>query len=284
MKRSFFILNRLLVPESVPERVVFAGSILSVALIAFADIFSGTLVRLFYLYTFPLVAVGLHCQRPSFRFTVWASVLASEMLVQSNLNIPMMLIVGHLIFKGVASATIVLGANTVRILYLRTLELATTDGLTKLMNRRAFESILNFEIARKKRYGEMFSMALLDLDGFKELNDSMGHKVGDNALRLVADVFRDNTRESDVIARLGGDEFVILMPNTSTMDCRATCNRLCTSVANRMKEARFSLTVSIGAITFKTSPSSAENAIVQADTAMYEAKKNGKNGVVCHQS
>lgn len=284
MKRFFFILNRLLVPESIPERIAFAGSILSIALIAFTDISTGTFVGLFYLYTFPLTAVGLHCPHPSFRFVAWASVLVGDTLVQINLNIPMMLTVGHLIFKGVASATIVLGANAIRILYLQTLEQATTDGLTKLMNRRAFESILNFEITRKKRYGEMFSIALLDLDGFKELNDLMGHKVGDNVLRLVADIFRDNIRESDVIARLGGDEFVILMLNTSTIDCRTICNKLCTSVANRMKDAGFPLTVSIGAITFKTSPSSAENAIVQADAAMYEAKKNGKNCVVCRQS
>jgi two-component system, cell cycle response regulator len=99
--------------------------------------------------------------------------------------------------------------------------LAITETLTQLHNRRGFESTLAVEIARQRRHGGALSLAVLDLDRFKELNDRRGHEAGDQALRLLGDVLRSGTRRSDSTARIGGDEFVIVMPRTPQASKRA---------------------------------------------------------------
>src|SRR6202012_1887948 len=92
--------------------------------------------------------------------------------------------------------------------------LTVTDELTRLHNRRGLETVIRREIARQKRYGGVFSLAIIDLDRFKELNDFQGHAAGDRALELIGRVLSKSTRQSDSVGRLGGDEFVIVMPDT----------------------------------------------------------------------
>jgi diguanylate cyclase (GGDEF)-like protein len=157
---------------------------------------------------------------------------------------------------------------------------ALTDPLTSLANRRAFMAAVDSEIARQRRYGGIFSLAVLDLDGFKALNDSRGHRAGDEGLQLVAAVLRSNTRQGDSVARIGGDEFAVLLPNTQDVDCDFLYRKLGNSVAERMAAGGFAVTASIGCKTFRQPPGSASNALQQADAIMYDAKMSGKNCVV----
>jgi diguanylate cyclase (GGDEF)-like protein len=113
---------------------------------------------------------------------------------------------------------------------------------------------------------------MLDLDRFKELNDSRGHNSGDRALSLLGDVLRTHTRRADALGRLGGDEFVILMPSTSETDCATMCEALSATIAERMAESGFAVTASIGHVTFKDPPESLALALRRADQAMYAAK------------
>ena len=106
---------------------------------------------------------------------------------------------------------------------------ASTDALTRLPNRSAFISAMEAEVVRQRRYGGLFSLAELDLDGFKKLNDTRGHGAGDDALKLLAEILRSNTRQSDFAAHLGGDEFVILMPNTQGVDCLCFLQQFCST-------------------------------------------------------
>jgi diguanylate cyclase (GGDEF)-like protein len=122
----------------------------------------------------------------------------------------------------------------------------------------------------------VFSLAIVDLDRFKALNDSRGHHTGDKALKLLAEVLRENTRESDSIARLGGDEFAIVMPNTRAEDCAALCRQLTTNIAVRMADADFGITASVGHATFEQPPESSSAALHEADKAMYAAKSTGE--------
>ena len=119
-------------------------------------------------------------------------------------------------------------------------------------------------------------MALVDLDNFKELNDTRGHAVGDTALKILAEVLRGHTRDSDTVARLGGDEFAILMPNTQSTDSTALCEQLSAKVARQMGVATFPLTVSIGCATFQQTPATTGEVFEKADKAMYAAKAHGK--------
>ena len=139
---------------------------------------------------------------------------------------------------------------------------------------------LESEIARQRRYGGIFSLAVLDLDGFKALNDSKGHPAGDEVLKLVADILRNCTRESDSVSRIGGDKFAVLMPNTQDVDCGFMIHKLCATIEKQMAAAGFAITASIGNKTFRAPPENTAQALSQADEIMYDAKRQGKNRAV----
>ncbi len=153
--------------------------------------------------------------------------------------------------------------------------------MTGLLNRRSFETIAKLEIERMKRNGGVFSLALLDLDGFKSLNDSSGHHAGDLALQLLATILREKLRHTDTIARLGGDEFVILMPYTTAPECGSLCQHLSMRIAAQMAASAFPVTARIGCTTYLQAPESMSAALQKADRAMYAAKTGGKNRFIC---
>jgi diguanylate cyclase (GGDEF)-like protein len=164
--------------------------------------------------------------------------------------------------------------------------LATVDALTGLFNRRYFETRLEQELQRQLRQADDLSLLMLDLDNFKELNDTQGHLVGDLALREVADILRRAVRIFDVCGRYGGEEFVILMPGAGSSTALRIAERI-----RRQVEQHFStglrssvpvpLTVSVGVST--ATPNVTRDALVaQADAALLRAKGTGKNQVNLH--
>lgn len=158
--------------------------------------------------------------------------------------------------------------------------LASTDSLTGLYNRRRFESVLEKEYKRMKRYGTTFSCLIVDIDYFKKVNDAHGHKAGDAVLREIADILKSNVRQIDTIARWGGEEFVILMPETRKEEASIAAKRILQSVEEHKFPAApdISLTVSIGlAQASDYSQDDSERVLHAADMAMYEAKRKGRN-------
>jgi diguanylate cyclase (GGDEF)-like protein len=125
-------------------------------------------------------------------------------------------------------------------------------------------------------------LACLDLDGFKQLNDTHGHAVGDEALKLATEILLNCTRETDCVGRIGGDEFAILMPNTQIVDCSSILEKLHTTIETRMSERGFAVTASIGCKNFEVAPDNAFQVLLAADKIMYEAKKRGKNCIVIY--
>jgi diguanylate cyclase (GGDEF)-like protein len=277
MARS--LLRRFAVPGRLGERAVFIVSIVLICGIYWLDIGVPVDIRVRILYVFPLTAIALHSERT--RKAAFGLALAVFCEIASLLNrvSPAATFIDGLIGIAGLSLVVVL-ARAARKHYLETLVLATSDPLTKLHNRRSFESIGEMELARQRRYGEIFSLAVIDLDGFKKLNDSRGHHVGDLALKLLAEVLRKNTRQSDSIARLGGDEFAILMPLTRNSDCTELCQQLSGTIVSRMVDAGFPITASIGHATFERAPESMLEALQEADKAMYAAKASGKGRAV----
>ena len=155
---------------------------------------------------------------------------------------------------------------------------AMQDFLTGLPNRPAMVDALSKAIARQDRHGEPFSLLYFDLDGFKLVNDNLGHTSGDAVLREVAGALRQVTREEDTAARLGGDEFALLIAGDG---CHAAtvAERFRHEVHTRMETRGWGVTASIGAASFDTVPVSVEEAIAKADGLMYRAKAAGKNRV-----
>ncbi len=158
-----------------------------------------------------------------------------------------------------------------------------TDPLTKVGTRRMLERVLNAECERAARYGNPFSIAIIDLDNFKQINDSKGHSAGDKMLQKLADVIRQGIRTTDMAARYGGDEFVLLMPETKLNEATVLLERLRYQVEN-MADNDFKVTISCGLTEWTgVSKDGAEKLLRQADAALYEAKHSGRNRVVAKQ-
>ncbi|MGQ0802617.1 MAG: diguanylate cyclase [Actinomycetota bacterium] len=153
--------------------------------------------------------------------------------------------------------------------------LATRDGLTGLANRRLFEESLEREIARADRRGTPMALVVLDVDHFKDVNDTLGHQAGDTVLREVGRALIDKTKASDLPARYGGDEFVVLLPDCSGPDCYDVAERLRAAVAERMTTVK--VTVSAGTAALPDNAHDGERLVAAADAALYEAKRAGRN-------
>lgn len=159
--------------------------------------------------------------------------------------------------------------------------LATTDELTGLANRRHFLLRLVDEVARAVRYPQPTSLALLDLDHFKRINDTFGHAAGDAVLQVVAGLCRDVLRDVDTIGRIGGEEFAVLMPGTDLAGARTVCERLRLAIEQAEVAAPHGVvrpSVSIGVVERREEEDGAL-LLLRADTALYRAKQNGRNRV-----
>lgn len=158
-------------------------------------------------------------------------------------------------------------------------ELARTDHLTGVTNRRSFYEAAQIEISRARRHRLPFTVAYVDIDNFKRLNDSFGHATGDAVLRAVTQAMVGSIREIDLVGRLGGDEFAVLLPETGEEAARAVVSRLHRSLVATTEENRWPITFSVGVVTWTTPPRTVDTMIKQADDTMYEVKNAGKNQV-----
>ena len=156
---------------------------------------------------------------------------------------------------------------------------AIHDTLTGVFNRLAYEERMEQEFARWKRYHQPLVLLIFDIDHFKRINDTYGHKAGDKALKLIAKTLQKNLRESDFLARFGGEEFIVLMPHTELNAAIGAANKLREAVeANQFhyQQKRVHITISCGATQF-TDDDSIDGAFQRADQALYKAKQNGRN-------
>jgi diguanylate cyclase (GGDEF)-like protein len=158
-------------------------------------------------------------------------------------------------------------------------QLAVTDGLTALYNHRHFHVLLAAEVERAQRYDLTFSLLMMDLDLFKNVNDRLGHPRGDDALRAVADVMRASARSTDVAARYGGEEFVMILPGTSMKQAVAVAERVARGVREIDLEVPDPprLSISIGIAEFPACGRDRESLIAAADAALLFAKRSGRD-------
>jgi len=162
-------------------------------------------------------------------------------------------------------------------------EMAITDPLTGLFNRRQFEILGRQELERTRRYGRPFSVMIFDLDTFKQINDAYGHQVGDEVLKVVALLLRNTMRRSDMCFRYGGEEFTALMPATGVEEARKAAERLRRAIAIstvEWEETQIHFTISIGLSIYTGDENEDFDLLVaRADRAMYVAKRAGRNRV-----
>ena len=170
------------------------------------------------------------------------------------------------------------------------LELAsTTDSLTTLFNRGHFESRLNVEFKRAARHNRELSAIICDIDHFKSVNDTYGHKVGDDCLRSVALTFKNKiTRSGDLIARFGGEEFIILLVDTPLEDAMSIAQSLCDAIRHtnlHSNHQQIAITASFGVASLTQTPTEGAEALIHhADIALYQSKNNGRDQVTAWES
>jgi diguanylate cyclase (GGDEF)-like protein len=157
-------------------------------------------------------------------------------------------------------------------------ELATHDGLTGCLTYHAFGAALESEASRARRYGQVFSVVMADIDSFKAINDDNGHDIGDATLRTVSGTVVDAARAADVTGRIGGDEFAILLPQTDRQQARLVAHRL--QAAVRAAETPVPVTVSYGTASWSGPDDSGSDVLRRADRALYSAKDAGRDRLV----
>lgn len=153
--------------------------------------------------------------------------------------------------------------------------LATRDAVTGLANRRLFEETLDLELGRSRRQGTPLSLVVLDIDHFKDVNDTRGHRVGDEVLGHVGRALVTMTKASDLAARYGGDEFVVLLPGCSRAEVPTVAERVRKAVTDSVKQ--MSVTVSAGVATVPNDALDADGLVATADAALYAAKRGGRD-------
>ncbi|MFC1576845.1 GGDEF domain-containing protein [Candidatus Omnitrophota bacterium] len=172
---------------------------------------------------------------------------------------------------------IILAMSKLKTLLEKEKSLARKDYVTDIPNNHAFFERVDLELHRSRRYKRPLTLAYIDCDNFKSINDTLGHPTGDAVLRAIAQNIQRSIRVTDMVARIGGDEFVVLLSETGEESVEPVLSRLRKNFLEEIEAKKWPITLSIGVATFITPPESVVKMIKQADELMYLAKKSGKN-------
>mgnify|MGYP002661450231 FL=1 len=246
------------------------------------------------------ILLGNLCIQVSFRYSIFTSLLTSAIILGGVFNLvsfqeaiifsftytPVLLLSMYISWNNTLNSK----RNFLRVLlndwnYYALCQLAHTDELTQLNNRRQFMQMAEKTIQKWPKYN-LACLLMFDIDFFKKINDTYGHDVGDEVLRILAEISRQEMRYTDVLARFGGEEFIALLPNTTLDEAIIIADRLCKKIENHQicvqNKFFFNFTVSIGIAQMQPQQNDLNLLIKNADLALYEAKKNGRNQVAIY--
>jgi diguanylate cyclase (GGDEF)-like protein len=264
-----------------PDLALLALGLVIVAGIAAFKLTEGREIPIVDFYLIPVAAVGWLAR--SRRYGYLAAIVTATMSIAIALAMQPDAPLGAAVAAGAARLILYFIVLSV-LAAMRRMQLeqdteARTDHQTGAANARAFRARAACELERSRRYGHELSFFYLDIDGFKAINDRLGHVEGDQVLLHVSHVMRSNVRSADTVARLGGDEFAILMPETGAVAARALAERIRVDLARIRARDEQSVTCSIGLVTFPPSSLSVVEMVRAGDRLMYEAKDQGKNRI-----
>jgi len=262
--------------------VIWVGGILGIAAIGGVDYLSGTELRVYPLYFAPVGLLAWYAGRAG---AVAAAVLCVATWFASNRLAGMQfssstMWVANATVHGVSFAFVGILIATLHGSAAEARALSNTDALTQLRNNRAFFADTAPLLALCRRTHRPVTLAYIDLDGFKEVNDRHGHQAGDALLRNVAGAIRHSVRPSDLCARVGGDEFVVVLPELGDREAGIALERMRMTVRGAVITQYAGISASIGAVTVLDVPADLEILVRHADRLMYAAKSAGGDRVV----
>jgi diguanylate cyclase (GGDEF)-like protein len=266
--------------EKQPKLLLIGVGILLVLLIGIIDYLTGIYISLAIFYLIPIIFITWLVSRWSGLFISLLSTVVWFIADTALENSPYALIpYWNAAVRFSFFVIIAYLLSALKIAYEREKRLARTDMLTGAINRYYFMELLQAEINRNRRYGHPLTVAYIDVDNFKMVNDSFGHSTGDKLLHLIANTIKRQIRTTDVIARLGGDEFALLLLESSYESARIVLHRVHKQLMQTTQTQSWAVSFSIGAVTFIRVPDSVDvNTVVeQADELMYAVKHSGKN-------
>ncbi len=264
-----------------------SSSIILLAMIIFFDylIINGGLYNtgIYWIYFYPTLAFFLKDKLKGvyWNFFFLLSILGLIFLQERGflrLAYPTNILIFSLITYSSIFIILLFIKSNINYSYHKIEKLATTDSLTGIFNRFQIMKLLEMEVERAKRYQKVFSIVLFDIDNFKQINDTYGHQKGDEVLKKIAKLFKENLRKTDYFGRFGGEEFIIIVPEATTKEAYLLAEKL----RKLLEKSKFD---DIGSITasFGISQYSPEKSITkllkEADDALYSAKREGKNKV-----
>ena len=268
-------------PERLPRPWGMLLTAIGILVVAEIDFVSGVELRVYPLYYLPLSFAAWYVGRS---WTLIAAALCTAAWMGSNYLAGMKYSAPEIWFFNTAmhgTSFLVVGLLLAGLKNALTHEqqLSRLDPLTSLLNARAFHDEARRVLSIGRRTHRPLTIAYIDLDDFKSVNDSHGHHAGDELLLSVSGAIRKCTRISDLSARIGGDEFVLLLPETGPAEARLVFDRLRSLIAQTLAGTPHPVTLSIGVVVFLTMPDTVEAMVRVADEGMYAAKAAGKNRI-----
>lgn len=267
--------------EKIPRKALIALTLFTTFSLGVVDYFAGFELSISLFYLIPVTMTAWAISRNA---GLAYSVLCATVWLISNLLSGLTF---SNLFVGVWNTLILFSFYAIVAILMTELRqsleeeqlLANTDPLTGAMNRRSFNDIAEKKMIVSEVNRRPYTLAYIDLDHLRTINDEFGHATGDLVLKTVVDTIRKQTRNGDLLARLGGDEFAILLTDMDEDDAKRIVPRLQLALLKQMKTNEWEITFSIGVLTFLTMPASADNMVSLADALMYEVKTDGRNAI-----
>jgi len=266
-------------PAPAGRRALVAASLIAIVLIGLAHYATGPRIEFHAFFLFPVIVVSWYVgAKAGLLLALFASAdwLMMDWLMRATGGEIHILLVNEVVRLAVLAVVGLLVAG-LRTVLKREADLARVDPLTGLANRRLFYEGGRMAIGRAQRHASALTVLVIDVDSFKQVNDTLGHRAGDDLLRAVGDTLTQNTRASDIVGRLGGDEFGLIIPEMQAVAVWPWVQKLREHLLERMRDSRWPVTFSIGAVTFATPPDDLDTLVSKADSLMYEVKREGKD-------
>jgi diguanylate cyclase (GGDEF)-like protein len=269
-------------PYSKEKIILKIIAISSVFLIGYLHYIAGPLFE-FHLFFFIPIIIASWFTSQFFSYLILLLVIVSwtigdYLIVKGTVNLM------SFAFNALMHALIIIYLNYllgyIRQLLIKESQLAREDSLTKIPNRRGFYEYGETAFSTADRHQLPIASIFIDLDDFKSINDTYGHKTGDQLLYETAQVIKDSIRKTDVAGRLGGDEFCIILLNVDSKQAKDFSESLRNKLNEKMQQQGWKTTFSMGIVSYGSAPKNFHHVIQRADNLMYQVKRNGRNGFI----